>query len=78
MPHLFQPPGVVFQLISVSAECFNDRFQWYFHNARGCMSHRKFRAYHITATSTANPQKRAVATVTVLAYCGLPGALVGP
>ena len=32
--------------------------------------------YHITATSTANPQKRAVATVTVLAYCDLPGALV--
>jgi hypothetical protein len=34
--------------------------------------------YHITATSTANPQKRAVATVTVLAYCDLPGALVRP
>src|SRR5713101_397863 len=34
--------------------------------------------YHITATSTANPQKRAVATVTVLAYCDLPGALARP
>ncbi len=34
--------------------------------------------YHITATSTANPQKRGVATVTVLAYCDLPGALVRP
>jgi hypothetical protein len=34
--------------------------------------------YHITATSTANRQKRAVATVTVLAYCDLPGALVRP
>jgi hypothetical protein len=31
--------------------------------------------YHITATSTTNPQKRAVATVTVLACCDLPGAL---
>ena len=34
--------------------------------------------YHITATSTANPQKRGVATVTVLAYCDLPGALARP
>jgi len=32
--------------------------------------------YHVTATSTAKPQKAAVATVTVLAYCDPPGTLV--
>jgi chitinase len=28
--------------------------------------------YHVTATSKANPQKKAVATVTVLTYCDPP------
>ncbi len=34
--------------------------------------------YHVTAVSTSDPQKRALATVTVLAYCDPPGALVRP
>jgi len=32
--------------------------------------------YHVTATSTAKPQKSAVATVMVLAYCDPPGTVV--
>ncbi len=32
--------------------------------------------YHVTATSTADAQKRAVATVTVLAYCDPPAAFM--
>ncbi len=33
--------------------------------------------YHVTATSKANPQKKAVATVTVLTYCDPPLRLLG-
>ncbi|HYL12002.1 MAG TPA: hypothetical protein VEV41_03150 [Terriglobales bacterium] len=34
--------------------------------------------YHVTATSTLNPQKKASATVTVFAYYDPPAALVRP
>jgi len=32
--------------------------------------------YHVTASSTANPQQRAVATVTVLTYCDTPATSI--
>jgi len=32
--------------------------------------------YHVAAASTSDPQKRAVSTVTVLAYCDPPAAFM--
>ena len=32
--------------------------------------------YHVTASSTASPQQRAVATVTVLTYCDAPATSI--